>query len=140
LDKLGLVDALRWQAEEFGKRTGIRCDFEAATNKEEFAEDLSTTVFRIFQESLTNVARHSGATVATASLTIAKERLQLTITDNGRGITDKEVTTTSSLGLLGIRERALLMGGTCTVAGVPGKGTTITVELPLTKHAMLDSY
>ncbi len=140
LDKLGLVDALRWQAEEFGKRTGIRCDFEAATNEKEFAEDLSTTVFRIFQESLTNVARHSGATVANASLSIAKDRLQLTITDNGRGITDKEITTTSSLGLLGIRERALLMGGTCTVAGAPGKGTTITVELPLTKLAMLDSY
>lgn len=131
LDDLGLVDALEWQAQEFQSRTGIRCEFTALPAKFTLDPNRSTALFRIFQETLTNVARHAQADLITTALRIQDEELWLTIQDNGRGITEAETRNHQSLGLLGMRERVMVFGGNIYIAGQSGKGTTVTVRLPL---------
>ncbi len=130
LDDFGLVAALEWQAEEFTKKTGIPCLFRATCRQLDLQPDLSIAVFRIFQEALTNVARHSGATQVEASLTDA-QGLILTIRDNGMGISKEEKGRSKSLGLVGMRERALIFGGTLEIKGQKGKGTKVLLRLPL---------
>ncbi len=134
LDKLGLMDALQWQAHEFKKRTTIDCTLTADITDTVFSEEISITLFRIFQESLTNVARHSGATDVRVSLTLVDGNVELLIEDNGRGITPEQLQTPTSLGLLGISERARILGGTASVTGEQGKGTTVFVRLPFGRH------
>ncbi|HSB72801.1 MAG TPA: PAS domain-containing sensor histidine kinase [Candidatus Methylomirabilis sp.] len=131
LDDLGLVAALEWQTQEFQSRTGISCEF--TSNRDEFVldSDTRTGVFRICQESLTNVARHARAGSARVSVCEDAGNLILTVADNGRGITEAESVSRSSLGLLGIRERAFLLGGRVTIVGRRGEGTTVTVRVPL---------
>jgi signal transduction histidine kinase len=96
-----------------------------------FDIDISTTMFRIFQEILTNVARHSRATRVDIELALEGERLQLEVQDNGVGIGDSELHGRKSLGLLGMQERALLFGGEVHVTGSPGQGTTVAVSIPI---------
>jgi signal transduction histidine kinase len=130
LDDLGLVPAVEWQTQDFQARTGIHC--ECVTNLAHAVEDQEqrTALFRILQEALTNVARHAHATKVVISLTEEDECLTLCVKDDGRGITDAQIVDRKSLGILGIRERARLLGGDVGIAGQPGAGTTIVVRIP----------
>lgn len=131
LDHLGLAAALEWQAHEFQNRTGIRCDVRSTVQDTPLESDLSTTFFRIFQETLTNVIRHAGATLVTVYLKEGGGRVTLEVKDNGRGITADEVSNTKSMGLLGMRERAALLGGTFEIGRlVRGMGTRVSVSIP----------
>ena len=132
LDDFGLAAALEWQAREFATRTGIACRFRSTVQKLDLKTDLSVAVFRIFQEALTNVARHARATRVGASLKEDSKGLVLTIRDNGRGISQEEIDRPRSLGLVGIRERALILGGTVAIQGKKGKGTSVILHLPAT--------
>lgn len=136
LDHLGLAAALEWQANEFQNRTGIRCDVQAELPDVQLEQDLSTALFRIFQETLTNIIRHAGATQVKVNLKVNEGRIILEVEDNGRGISRAEVNNTKSMGLLGMRERAALLGGTFKIGrvGRPG-GTRLTVTLPLPADA-----
>lgn len=131
LDHLGLAAALEWQAHEFQNRTGIRCDVRSAIHEAQLDSDLSTTFFRIFQETLTNVIRHAGATQVSVHLKEINGRVILEVKDNGRGITPDEVFNTKSMGLLGMRERAALLGGSFEIGRLPrGPGTRVSVSIP----------
>lgn len=136
LDDLGIVAALEWQAEEFGRRTGVACEFVSNVDDVELDKDRSTAFFRIFQEALTNVARHSGATRVDAVFERHPDKLVLQIHDNGKGIVEGEAANTKSLGILGMKERTLLFGGDFTITGKKGKGTTVTIVAPLSSAAV----
>src|SRR5262245_59190600 len=130
LDDMGLVAAVGWQAKEFQKRTGIRCRAKLPPETAKPGVEVATTVFRIFQEILTNVARHSRATRVDIDLDITDERVALVVVDNGVGIPDAELNGKKSLGLLGMQERALLFGGEVSLSGTPGHGTRVAVTIP----------
>lgn len=131
LDDLGLAAAIEWQAEDFQKRTGIDCEVSLSTEETLLNRDQSTTMFRIFQETLTNVIRHARATKVTVRLEEQNGSIVLEVTDNGRGITEAEIRDAKSFGLIGMRERVEFIDGEVTIIGSPGKGTRITVTLPL---------
>jgi len=131
LDQLGLIPAIEWQAGEFQARTGIQCTLNIYLRTVALPVDRSTGVFRIFQEILTNVARHAQASHVDISMQEQKGHLLLRVSDDGRGITDDQVSGSKSLGLLGMRERALLLGGTTTIARNLIKGTTVEVRIPM---------
>jgi PAS domain S-box-containing protein len=131
LDELGLVAAIEWQGQEFQRRTGIECQISTELTDLSLDGETSTAFFRICQESLTNVARHAEATRVTVRLSAEGDHLMLSVEDNGRGITEQERTRATSLGLLSMQERALLLGGQLTIEGRPGAGTTVTVRTPL---------
>ncbi len=131
LDDLGLVAALEWQAEEFRRHSGIRLRFASTLRDARLDRDLSTSVFRIFQEALTNVARHARATSVEVRLEERSGRLLLEVRDNGRGITESERSGRGALGLLGMRERALALGGELEVTGSPRGGTEVRLVVPL---------
>jgi PAS domain S-box-containing protein len=130
LDDLGLAAAIEWQAEEFQKRTGIQCKITIDPKDVTFDRDRNTAIYRIFQETLTNVARHAQATEVNVSLRQRDGQLELNVRDNGRGITEKELANPKSFGLIGIRERVKIFSGINIIKGVPGKGTTVTVRMP----------
>jgi len=129
LDDMGLVAAVGWQAKEFQKRTGIRCRTKLPPEMK-FDVDISTAAFRIFQEILTNVARHSRATRVDIELQVNDDHLKLEVIDNGVGIPEGAQTGRKSLGLLGMHERALLFGGQVSITGQPGHGTRVCVTIP----------
>ncbi len=131
LDDLGLTAAIEWQAKEFQDHSGIVCDVFIEPEDLVVDSDLSTAVFRIFQETLTNVRRHADATRVSASLTRTNGHLELQVQDNGRGITPEQVRNPKSFGLVGIRERAQYWNGTAEISGAPHTGTTVTVRFPL---------
>ena len=131
LDDLGLPAALEWQASEYESRFGIRCKVQCDEAAESVPPEYATAMFRIFQEALTNVARHAQAKTVDVTLKVDDTSLLLTIADDGRGIPDDELRATDSLGLLGMRERARLLGGETTVRRGTRKGTVIEVALPL---------
>jgi signal transduction histidine kinase len=139
LDDLGLVAALEWQAHEFQKRTGIHCVVTATLKDPVLEEDLNTAFFRIFQETLTNVLRHAHATKVTINLEKSRGHLVMEIKDNGRGISEAEVSNTKSIGLLGMRERAALLGGKLVVTGAPVKGTTVLVKIPIQRPRQINN-
>lgn len=126
---LGLAAAVEWQVQEFQARTGIRCSHRLLT-REVLAPDVSTALFRILQESLTNVARHAQATRAEVVLQKRRDRLVLSIHDNGRGFDQADPSLFKSLGLLGMRERAAILGGQVNISSAPGKGTTVAAWIP----------
>jgi signal transduction histidine kinase len=130
LDDLGLSAAMEWQGKEFERRTGIRCRVEMEPEEVILENELSTAVFRIFQELLMNVARHSGATRVEVNLEKGVDRLELRVVDNGKGITEKQISAPKSLGFLGIRERVHPWGGEVRIEGIPRKGTAATVLIP----------
>jgi two-component system sensor histidine kinase UhpB len=131
LDELGLIPAIEWQAQEFENRTGIRCDCSLPKDSIDLLSEHSTALFRITQEALTNVARHSFAERVSIYLKKENSKLILEITDNGKGIHDYQINNPNSLGLLGIKERAMVFGGTVTINGVSHRGTNLKVEWPL---------
>ena len=134
LDDMGLIAAVGWQAKEFQKRTGIRCRAKLPPEVK-LDIDVSTTMFRIFQEILTNVARHSRATRVDMELTVGEDRVGLEVTDNGVGIADSDLNGKKSLGLLGMHERALLFGGEVKITGTAGHGTRVSVSIPVRQRA-----
>jgi signal transduction histidine kinase len=132
LDEIGLAAAFEWQAREFQRRTGIRCHVNIAAQFAGPDKERSTALFRIFQELLTNVARHANATRVSVSLTEGDSAFALTVGDNGRGIREDEIEGKKSLGFLGLRERVLAFGGTIEAKGDEGKGTRVSVSIPMT--------
>jgi signal transduction histidine kinase len=130
LDDFGLVAALEWLTQDFAKRTGIACRLLELPEDFPLDRERATAVFRICQESLTNIARHAQATEIEVRLTNADNQLCLEVHDNGHGITVDQINHIRSLGLVGMRERALLLGGTFNIHGTPGLGTTVIVQIP----------
>ena len=133
LDDLGLVAAIEWQAEEFENRTGIRCKLRVVPEDPIVDPDRSTAIFRILQETLTNVSRHAQATRVTVSLKEKDAAVELKVRDNGKGITEEQISDPQSFGLMGIRERVHSCSGVVKIRGVPGKGTTVTVSIPINR-------
>jgi len=130
LDVFGLAEAIEWQGKEFQARTGIRFEIEARPKKICLDQSRSTTVFRIFQEILTNVARHANAKKIHVNLTDKNDTLTLKVKDDGIGITRQQISDLKSLGILGMHERALAWGGTLDLQGAPNQGTVVTMGIP----------
>jgi len=131
LDDLGLLAAIEAEASRFEQRTGIECELSLPGETELRIEGPAVTaIYRIVQEALTNVSRHSNATRVELRLRQRREELLLEVRDDGRGITAEEVRDPYSLGLIGIRERAALAGGTVHIEGVSGRGTIVSVRIP----------
>jgi PAS domain S-box-containing protein len=135
LDDLGLCDAIEDHVHAFQVRSGIAVELAPFELDVDVDKARATAVFRILQELLTNVARHAGATRVRVSLRVERDTLMLRVEDDGLGITKEQVTSTSSLGLLGIRERALAFGGECRVDGAPKRGTCVDIRIPLIDRA-----
>jgi signal transduction histidine kinase len=133
LDDFGLVPALEWQAEEWSQRTGIPCrlDTSLASDDLELAAERRTAIFRVFQESLTNIARHARAKSVSATLVNDGEGVELVVKDDGQGIEPARLMGGKSLGLLGMRERIREAGGNFEIDSAPGQGTAICVRVPL---------
>jgi signal transduction histidine kinase len=131
LDTLGLTAAIEWQAADFENRTGINCKLSQMEEDIPVDRDCVTAVFRIFQESLTNIARHAKATEVRISLERRNGRLVLRLQDNGKGIQPEDVHGARSLGILGMQERVRLLNGELSIAGNDGHGTVVSVEIPL---------
>lgn len=131
LDSLGLSAAVEWLAQDFTKHTGLTCLAKVPVAEPAVTRNQATAVFRILQESLTNVIRHARATRVHVCLAADDGRLILTVRDNGRGIASKKLRDMHSIGLTGMRERAQIFGGTVEFQGVPGKGTLVTVRMPI---------
>jgi len=132
LDDLGLAAAIRWQAREFQQRSGVVCDLDLPSDGAATAPAIALTLFRILQEALTNVARHAQARTVNIGLTLDADSAVLSVADDGRGVSADELERPTSLGIVGIRERALAVGGAVTIQGSPGLGTTLTVRVPTT--------
>lgn len=130
LDRLGLSAALEWQAREFEMRTHIQTRFEAGNVDEIIEENISTTLFRITQEALTNIVRHARATKAYILLTENTHEYFLSISDNGKGIDSNLLYKLKTPGIIGMQERTNLVNGKLSIAGKPDQGTTITVQIP----------
>jgi len=130
LDDLGLKEALEWEAAEFQKRTGIVCRVSSDEDLDLGREE-SAAVFRILQEALTNVARHAKASKVDVKLRATGKKLTLHITDNGKGILSTDKQKSKSLGIVGMKERALFLGGHLDVTGVQDGGTVVALEVPM---------
>ena len=139
LDDLGLVAAIEWQTEEFKNRTGIRCTLTIDPEDITIDDRRSTSLFRILQETLTNVTRHAQSTQVYVSLQEKDRGLELMVKDNGTGISEEHVFDPKSLGLIGIRERAYQWGGEVKINGSPGKGTTVVVRMPIEEISRKDA-
>lgn len=128
LDDLGLIPALEWHSHEFEKRHNIKVEFHSEVQELHANSVIATGLFRMFQESLTNVARHSNANKVVASLRVANDEILLSIIDNGKGF-DPSLASKKTLGLLGMKERAAMLGGKMEIISEPGKGTTVLVTV-----------
>ncbi len=128
---LGLAAAVEWQARDFQLRTGIPCQLQLPLQELALAPNIATALFRIFQESLTNITRHANSTSVEVCLEIQGDGMVLRIGDNGQGFDDTNPALSKSLGLLGMRERALMLGGQVNISSTPGAGTSVTAWIPL---------
>jgi PAS domain S-box-containing protein len=144
LDDLGLAAAIEWQANEFAARTGIACQHSIEFAELDLSGDCATEIFRIFQECLTNVIRHAHAHTVRVSLTEKEGDLHLVVADDGQGFRESDVS--GSLGFLGMKERAQMCNGDIQIVGDPGKGTTVSLRVPVRRvgsnekiHAHSDS-
>ena len=131
LDELGLVAAIEWQVEKFIKRTGVACTFHSDVQKIETEVSNKIAVFRIIQEALTNIARHAHASRVVVRIKQFDQSIIVEVKDNGSGINGNYISGTNSLGLAGMRERAVLLGGTLMIKGKPGEGTVVKLSIPL---------
>lgn len=136
LDKLGLQVALQYEGRRFQERTGIQCRIRLSETEPKLPAGHSTALFRIFQECLTNVARHARATNVDAELKIEGTSVVLRVMDNGQGITDADLANRESLGLLGMKERAELLGGEIHFQRGPNEGTVVVVRVPLQEKVL----
>lgn len=133
LDAFGLCEAIAWQAKEYEKRFSIKFDLNCLQSHFELDEDLKTTFFRVFQESITNVVRHAEASKINVSMDHQNDQLVMKIKDNGKGIQKDQIEGSHSLGLIGIRERVRYWNGEVLFHGTPGKGTTVEIRIPVSK-------
>jgi signal transduction histidine kinase len=131
LDHLGLPEAIKWEAITFRARTGLRCHVRTDKEVTALGSEQQTVLFRIFQEAMTNVVRHAQASAVHVTLAERRGEFELRIRDNGRGVTEAQVSDPRALGLVGMRERVALVGGTFQIAGRRGKGTAIVVRVPI---------
>ncbi len=131
LDDLGLLAAVEWLAQQFEIRTGIVCQIDSFVEQVDLSPDQATAVFRIAQEAMTNVLRHANATRVTITMAEEDGDFLLEIRDNGVGITEDQIIASQSLGLIGIRERAIIAGGAIEITAAPAKGTVVTLRIPL---------
>ena len=131
LDNLGLQAAIEWKAQEFQDRTGVECQLTFDPEDIVLDQDLATAIFRIFQEALTNIGRHANATEVKVSLNEQSGELVMEIRDNGKGISEKQIADSQSFGLIGMKERVYPFDGKFSIQGVKGKGTTVTVRVPV---------
>ena len=134
LDDLGLNAAIEWMSQGFQNHTGIRCELAFGREDIPLEDNLATNIFRIFQEALTNAGCHANATKVKVSLEEKAGALVLTVTDNGKGITDDQISDAQSFGLLGIKERVRVLGGEVKISGIKNKGTTVTASIPTGKQ------
>jgi PAS domain S-box-containing protein len=135
LDDLGLAAAIEWQAKDFQRRSGVSCILHLTEADLDISREQATAVFRIFQEILTNVARHSKAEKAWITLDVQNGLVILEVEDNGIGISPESARQPQALGLLGMRERAAIFGGQIEISGIPGKGTTVIMRMPVNRPA-----
>ncbi len=140
LDKLGLIAALEWYSEEYQKTTKINCVFTSDSEELFLNHDLELAVFRIVQEAMTNAAKHSDAKSVQIMLGKRENKLSIEIIDDGKGILETELDGTTSFGLLGMRERASIIGGNLEIFGAPGKGTTVRLVIGDYKQRSLRGY
>jgi two-component system sensor histidine kinase UhpB len=131
LDDLGLIAAMEWHINDFQKRTGIQCNWNFESGDIIVDEDRTTAVYRILQESLTNIVRHARASRVRIDLKKVENTIRLRITDNGIGITPEKISDPGSYGLIGINERTISFGGEMKITGKKGKGTTVLITIPL---------
>jgi PAS domain S-box-containing protein len=131
LDNLGLWAAIEWQAQELQNRMKIPCDLKMSVQELDMQQDEATAIFRIFQETLTNVARHSRATKVTIQVEATEHDVHMKISDNGKGMSEAELLNTQSLGLLGMYERAHTFGGEFSIRSEPGQGTVVSLHMPV---------
>ena len=130
LDDMGLIAAIEWQLNEFEQRSGIRTSLSAPEIEKQLPDSVRTGLFRIFQESLTNIARHANAKSVKVRLQHKKGKIVLSIEDDGKGFDKKKTAAKRTLGILGMRERTLMIGGEYEIKSMPGKGTTVLVAIP----------
>ncbi len=130
LDDLGLLAALEWQLDQFGRKTGIRCRLTKPESEPSLPMDVATGIFRIFQETLTNVARHAEATRVRVVFWQNESEIMLTVADNGKGIDPRNLAGSKSLGILGMSERAQALGGKLSVNAAQPNGTTVSLSIP----------
>ncbi len=135
LDDLGLSAAIEWQAREFEQRSGVDCDVRSEPDDIVLDPATSTALFRVFQETLTNVARHAGARRIDVLLRKDAGGVELVVVDDGAGITPEQASNARSLGIVGMRERVYSLGGTFEIGGQPGLGTTVRVTIPAGERA-----
>ena len=126
---MGLVPAIEWLCQEFARTSGLRCTVQAQGNLE-FDELRAVVIFRIVQESLTNIARYAQASAASVTLACRGPDLWLEVRDDGCGFDDKAANNNKSFGLLGMRERAIALGGCLDIASTPGQGTVVSLTIP----------
>ncbi|GEM_PF-626804 len=131
LDTLGILDSIRWQVEDFSRRTAIPCTIQSSIEQLELETDRATTLFRVVQESLLNITKHANASRVEILFSIIEKNIILEIKDDGCGFVPEEVNTSMAFGLLGIRERVRSFSGSVEILSAPMKGTTITITLPL---------
>jgi signal transduction histidine kinase len=133
-DDFGLPTAIKWYLREFQNRTGITCAAKIDEEMPTHEKGLGLLVLRIFQEAMTNVVRHAEATKVQVTLQSHAKNLVLRVKDNGKGISAQQINAPLSLGILGIRERVRFWGGKLSLTGSPGKGTTMTVSIPIDRR------
>jgi len=131
LDDLGLIPALEWQSKEFEERSGIKVNFKSNISEIALATPVATGLFRIFQESLTNVGRHSKATTVESELVLQNDNLIMSINDNGKGFDTSVLGSIKTLGIMGMKERTMMISGEYTITSILGKGTKVVVKVPM---------
>jgi len=131
LEDLGLVPSIEWQAQDFQKRTGIECNLQISTDDLGLTPEQSLAIFRIFQESLTNVIRYAEAKRVDILITKSNDFFTLQLSDDGKGISSEVLSNNLSFGIMGMQERAKQLGGIFEIKGMPEQGTTIKVTLPI---------
>jgi signal transduction histidine kinase len=131
LDDLGLVPAAEWLAQNFTQRTGIRCHLSIKDPDLELQDPFATALYRVMQESLTNVAKHAQASNVEVALSRNATEVILSVRDDGRGFSSQQPRKPDSYGLLGLRERVHIVGGTVQINSAPGEGTFIEVRIPV---------
>ena len=131
LDAFGICEAISWQANEFQKRHGLKFDLKLSQSQVEIDKSLQTSLFRVFQEAVTNILRHANASQVKVNMSYEKRNLIFIIEDNGIGIKKRDLESSESLGLIGIKERVYPWDGQVNFEGPPGKGTIVTIRIPI---------
>ncbi|MFH0878395.1 MAG: PAS domain S-box protein [Lentisphaerota bacterium] len=131
LDDLGLASAIEWYRNEFAARTGLACRFSSSPEDMDVNKDIATTLYRIVQEALTNIARHARATRVDIDLCLTDQDIELTVADDGAGLSEAQAVSPCSFGLIQIRERAMTHGGKAEFESMPGRGTVVRVSIPV---------